>query len=84
MCFSAAASFAGGVIICSIGVATLRKVDKPSQIVFASIPLFFGIQQLIEGVVWLSLTYPLYYGPSMTPSYLFLIMADLFSAECLF
>jgi len=44
MCFSPEASFAGGVIISAIGIATVKKVHKPSQIIFATIPLFFGIQ----------------------------------------
>jgi Family of unknown function (DUF6629) len=55
MCFSPAASFAGGVIISAIGVATVKKIHKPSQILFACIPLFFGFQQFAEGVVWLTL-----------------------------
>jgi hypothetical protein len=49
MCFSAGASFAGGVIITGTGVATFREVHKPSQLVFASIPVFFGVQQILEG-----------------------------------
>jgi hypothetical protein len=52
MCFSAEASFIGGTIISVIGIATLRKAHKPSQLVFASIPLLFGIQQFIEGILW--------------------------------
>ncbi len=32
MCFSPEASFAGGIIISTIGLATLKKVHKPSQI----------------------------------------------------
>jgi hypothetical protein len=57
MCFSAGASFAGGIIISAIGVITIKKVHKPSQIVFACIPLFFGFQQIAEGVQskWLNL-----------------------------
>jgi hypothetical protein len=55
MCFSPEASFAGGLIITAIGVFTIRKVHKPSQILFASIPLFFGFQQIAEGFVWLTL-----------------------------
>ena len=43
MCFSTEASFIGGAVIIAIGVATVRKVHKPSQLVFACIPLFFGI-----------------------------------------
>ena len=41
MCFSPEASFAGGIIISSIGVVTIKEVHKPSQLVFACIPLFF-------------------------------------------
>ncbi len=78
MCFSAAASFIGGTIIVAIGVATVRKVHKPTQIVFACIPLFFGLQQIAEGFVWLSLQnshYREFLKPSM---YIFLIMAEVF------
>ncbi len=55
MCFSPEASFAGGVIISAIGIVTLRKIHRPSQILFACIPLFFGFQQFAEGFVWLTL-----------------------------
>jgi hypothetical protein len=50
MCFSPEASFVGGIIISTVGVVTLRKVHKPSQLVFASIPLFFGIQQITRNL----------------------------------
>jgi hypothetical protein len=76
MCFSAEASFAGGVIISAIGVATIRKVHNPSQLIFASIPLFFGIQQFAEGFVWLTLPIPEYLGAQKIATYIFLIMAD--------
>jgi hypothetical protein len=55
MCFSPEASFAGGVIISAIGIVTVKKIHKPSQILFACLPLFFGFQQFAEGVVWLTL-----------------------------
>lgn len=58
MCFSPEASFVGGLIISSIGIATIKKVHKPSQIIFASIPLFFGVQQIAEGLLWITLPYP--------------------------
>lgn len=76
MCFSPEASFAGGVIISTIGIATILKVHKPSQIVFASIPIFFGIQQIIEGILWLALPNPEYMGVQKVFTYLFLIMAE--------
>lgn len=76
MCFSAEASFAGGVIISAIGVATVRKVHKSSQLVFASIPLFFGIQQIVEGSLWLFLPQPDLVNVQKVTTYLYLILAQ--------
>ncbi len=75
MCFSAEASFAGGAIITVIGIASLRKASKTSQLPFASIPLIFGVQQISEGFVWLSLQSP-HPPPGLTlPSMIFLLTA---------
>lgn len=76
MCFSAEASFAGGVIISAIGVAVVTKVHKPSQLLFASIPLFFGLQQFTEGVLWLTIPNPDYAALQKIATFIFLIMAD--------
>ncbi|NOU46911.1 MAG: hypothetical protein HOO86_07610 [Bacteroidales bacterium] len=76
MCFSTEASFVGGAIISVIGVATVKKIHKPSQLVFASIPLFFGLQQITEGFLWLSLPNPEYIHFQKFATYLFLIMAE--------
>jgi hypothetical protein len=76
MCFSAEASFAGGIIISTIGVATVKEVHKPSQLVFASIPLFFGAQQITEGCLWLALPNPEYGNVQVFAKYIFLIMAE--------
>jgi len=76
MCFSPEASFAGGIIIASIGIFTIKKVHKPSQLVFASIPLFFGIQQIAEGFVWITTPLPEYSYFQKFFTYWFLIMAD--------
>ena len=54
MCFSATASFVAGATLVTAGIATLRLASRPSEIPFAAIPLLFGIQQLIEGLIWLS------------------------------
>ena len=54
MCFSATASFAAGTALSAIGVATIRKVERQSELPFAMIPLLFGIQQLVEGIIWLT------------------------------
>jgi hypothetical protein len=55
MCFSAQASFASGAVISAIGVATISKVKKPEQRLFAVIPLLFAFQQFAEGVLWVTL-----------------------------
>jgi hypothetical protein len=54
----------------------LRKVHKPSQIVFASIPLFFAFQQFSEGVVWLTIPNREYAGLQALATYVFLVMAQ--------
>ncbi len=76
MCFSPEASFAGGVIISAIGVVAVTKVHKPSQIIFASIPLFFGVQQIAEGFLWLAILNPEYLFLKKFATYFFLTMAD--------
>jgi hypothetical protein len=59
MCFSATASFVAGVSLSVIGVATVKKAERKEEIPFAMIPLLFGIQQIIEGMLWLSFRYDL-------------------------
>ncbi len=55
MCFSAGASFASAAVLGSVGLYSLKHITKKSEIMFAAIPLLFGIQQATEGVLWLSL-----------------------------
>ena len=57
MCFSATASFSAGAVLLGLGVLTLRTALASHQrrdVPFAAIPLLFAIQQLIEGVIWLT------------------------------
>ena len=58
MCFSAGASFSAGVVLSVIGVATIRIVKHPSQLLFACIPIIFAVQQISEGVLWKTLPDP--------------------------
>ena len=55
MCFSATASLIVGGGLTVTGVLTLRLAEKRSELPFAAIPLLFGIQQITEGIIWLSL-----------------------------
>ena len=54
MCFSATASFTAGATLLGVGALTLRRTTLSVEIPFASIPVLFGIQQLIEGGLWLT------------------------------
>ena len=54
MCFSATASFSAGAVLLGIGALTLKAARGRSEWPFAAIPLLFAIQQLIEGVIWLT------------------------------
>ena len=54
MCFSASASFIAGASLLAAGGFTMKKVQRKAELPFAAIPLLFGVQQLIEGVIWLS------------------------------
>lgn len=54
MCFSATASFVAGISLSALGIATLKQAKRRVDIPFAAIPLMFGIQQLVEGMLWLS------------------------------
>ncbi len=57
MCFSATASFSAGALLLGIGTLTLRSAlaaQQRRELPFAAIPLLFALQQLIEGVIWLT------------------------------
>jgi hypothetical protein len=54
MCYSATASFSAGVLLLGVGTLTLASAHRPREWPFAAIPLLFAIQQLIEGVIWLT------------------------------
>jgi len=54
MCFSATAILVAGGTLAIIGGATLSRAKTKKELPLASIPLLFGIQQIIDGIVWLS------------------------------
>lgn len=54
MCFSAPVSFITGVALVATGIATTQKAQKREKMV-GVVPLIFGIQQLIEGGLWITL-----------------------------
>lgn len=38
-----------------IGAASIKKTHHPSQLLFASIPFIFGVQQIAEGLLFIDL-----------------------------
>ncbi len=54
MCFSATASFSAGAVLLALGTLTLKSARRPRELMFAAIPLLFAVQQLTEGVIWLT------------------------------
>ena len=76
MCFSTTASFGAGIVLTVIGIASLKKVQAKSQIMFASIPLLFAIQQFSEGFVWLSLSNTYFEPMEHIATYTFLFFAQ--------
>lgn len=81
MCFSATASFTTGAVLVVAGAVTLSKVRRGrhgkdlSQLAFAAIPLFFGLQQLIEGMVWISFSNAQF---NMIATYMYAIFSHVF------
>lgn len=77
MCFSASASFGAGIVLTVIGVATIKKTHRRSQLLFASIPLIFGTQQLSEGILWLTISNPEYANIQKIFTYVYLFFAQI-------
>ena len=57
MCFSATASFSAGTVLLGLGTLTVKSASRPRELMFAAIPLLFAVQQLTEGVIWLTFRY---------------------------
>jgi hypothetical protein len=53
--FFVVANFSLAGILLVIGVLTLKKVSHSEELVFASLPLLFGLHQFSQGFVWLGL-----------------------------
>lgn len=55
MCFSATASFTAGAALTAVGIVTVRRSRGAVELPLALVPLLFGIQQITEGALWVSL-----------------------------
>jgi len=77
MCFSASASFGAGIVLSVIGVASIKKTHHSSQLLFSSIPLIFAVQQIAEGILWVTLPNPDYVSLQKITTYIFLFFAEI-------
>ncbi len=75
MCFSAQASFATSAILLLVGSRAIAQIQSSRQIMFASTPLLFSIQQLCEGILWLTLSRNTLPFLSVVTTYSFLFLA---------
>lgn len=55
MCFSSPVSFAAAAVLTAAGIVGVKMAKKKQDLVIASFPFFFAIQQLSEGFIWLYL-----------------------------
>ncbi len=78
MCFSATASFVASASLIATGYATIKNTSTKEQVPFASIPILFGVQQGIEGFVWLSLQQAEFQAIHNVTVYGFLFFAQVF------
>lgn len=76
MCFSATASFSASSLLLLSGVycSYLAKKQNKNYLLFSLIPVFFGLQQFIEGVIWIFLNSNQLYFAYLT-SYIYLFFA---------
>jgi hypothetical protein len=77
MCFSAGASFGAAAVLSIVGAVTVIKARTIPQGMFAAIPFIFSIQQVAEGMLWLSFNNEDMPGRSLF-TYVFLVFAIMF------
>lgn len=75
MCFSASASFIAGGALGAAGTVGVRRTGGFLRRPIAAVPLFFGLQQIVEGVLWLSIGFPWVQAPA---TYAFLFFSHVF------
>lgn len=75
MCFSPEADFAAGAVVAGIGAETLRHVHARRTLPVATLPLLFGIHQLVEGFVWLGLRGAVSPGVGDTAAEIYIVFA---------
>ncbi len=76
MCFSATASFVTAGITGAVGILALTRIHSPREIPLATVPIFFAVQQSIEGSLWLVLPEDPQGGSASALTLSFLVFAE--------
>jgi len=75
MCFSATASFSSAVLLVAASGLALHQKPTRRELPYALMPALFGIQQFLEGLLWLKLRDPTALASCLTPG----VLAQAFS-----
>jgi hypothetical protein len=75
MCFSAEADLVMGVVITATGIDAVRHLERPRDAAMASLPIVFGVHQIVEGFGWLGLDGRLPSSVGRTASWAYLFVA---------
>lgn len=75
MCFSPEASFGAAAGLTIAGAIAWKKAGPTPLRLLAAIPLFFGTQQFMEGLVWMSNLHESWAGVRSVSTYLFIFFA---------
>ena len=75
LCFTATGSFVAAGLLAVIGFLTLRETKKRSLVLFASMPFLFALQQLSEGILWITIADKQYSTINSITTYAFLVFA---------
>ncbi|MCH4561442.1 DUF6629 family protein [Mesorhizobium jarvisii] len=78
MCFSATASFLTTGLTAAMGLASLRRAKTWRELPLALAPVFFAVQQGLEGLLWLNLPAAPDGSLSTGLAFLFLVLAEAF------
>ncbi len=78
MCFSATASFVAAGAAGAVGVVTLSRAEERRALPLAATPVLFGMQQAVEGLLWLRLPVAPEGADASGLTLLFLLFAEVF------
>ena len=77
MCFSAGASFGVSALLFGAGIVAIKKIESPKILALACTPFLFGMHQLSEGILWLTLSDPELISMQSAATYFYVFFAQI-------